>query len=101
MSLGILTIHNKDKTEYNDSVIIGFNNKLSDEFKDIDNVVFDRVNLRFRESTIDDLKTIKLCKPSKSYITCGLKFPNGHKLLGKYEVELSECGVWYEMYKVE
>ena len=99
MILGTLKIYSYKIN--NDTVIISFNNKLSDKIRNFDRVVFDVVKMKFRESIIDDLKTIKLTKmKTTNLITCGLRFPDGRDKIGLYEVELSECGVWLEMYKI-
>ena len=84
---------------YNNSVNIYFDKnagKLIDEY-----IVIDKINMKFRNSTIDDKKTYKatLRKDCTSRQT-GAKFTNCEDVIGYYEVELTECGKWYQMFKI-
>jgi hypothetical protein len=64
-------------------------------------MVFDKAGLRFRNATIDDGKTYKANRINGT-LACvvSAKFPDIDGLLGEYEVEESEDGMWYIMYKV-
>ena len=57
--------------------------------------------MKFRNATIDDKKTYKagFGKNSTSRLA-GAKFTNCEDILGLYEVELTECKKWYQMFKI-
>lgn len=98
MVLGTVKI-SKNNAEYNNCVNVYFDKNAGSLL--YGTVVFDKIKLRFRNSTIDDKKTYKpnYQKNCRSCVIGG-RFPNQDEILGLYEVELSECGEWYQMYKL-